>query len=422
MKDHGIAGKFRRMCLILPGAVSALVVLPPTAAEAAAECVANPMSVATRAPGPAMLTGSLPAALVARLDQAARLSFDGASAPGAIVGIGTPAGTWTAAYGLADPTTKSAMSIGLHTRIGSITKTFIGGVILQLAQERQLSLEDPISKYVAGVPNGERITLRMLAEMTSGLASYTRSTAFTDAYFAKPSTVYTADQILAGALKLKPSFAPGTKYEYSNTNTVLLGKVIEKVTRQPIGDVLRTRIFNRLKMASTTWPDGSADMPQPYALGFSLQGNGTPGKPRDATNWNPSYSWTAGEIISTMNDLLVYGRALGTGQGLLDPETQVERLTSFTSPHEQYGIALVCLDGWVGHTGELPGYNTVVFYDTRSDTTVAVQTNSDIRSGDCKDEPVLADDPRKLACASPALRIFTGLAAALGHPFIRPGG
>ncbi len=109
----------------------------------------------------------------------------------------------------------------------------------------------------------------------------------------------------------------------------------------------------------------------------------------------------------------------GTGQGLLRPETQVERLTSFAPPHDLYGIAIVCLDGWVGHTGELPGYNTVLFYDTRSDTTVVVQTTSDIRSSDCKDEPVLADDRRKLACSSPAQRIFAALAATLGHPFVR---
>lgn len=422
MKVYGISSKVRRIGLILVGAVSGLSVLPSTAAKAATGCVANPMAVATRAPAATMLAGTLAPSLVAKLDGAARASFKAAAAPGAIVGVRTPAGTWTAAYGLADPVTRRPMSVGLHTRIGSVTKTFVGAMLLQLEQAGQLSLDDPIAKYLAGVPNGERITLRMLATMTSGLTSYTASPAFTDSYFADPHAVFTPDQILAAALKLPPSFSPGAKYQYSNTNTILLGLVIEKVTKQPIREVVRKQVFGPLKLASTSWPDQSPDIPQPYAHGFTIQSNGTPGKPVDATNWNPAWTWAAGEIVSTMDDLLVYGRAMGTGQGLLRPETQVARLTSFAPPHDTYGIAIGCADGWIGHTGELPGYNTMLFYDTRSDTTVVVQANSDIRSGDCKGEPVLAGDPREGACASPAERIFAGLAAALGHPFIRSGG
>lgn len=78
------------------------------------------------------------------------------------------------------------------------------------------------------------------------------------------------------------------------------------------------------------------------------------------------------------------------------------------------------MDGWVGHTGELPGYNTSLFYDTTTDTTVVVQANSDIPSGECKDQPTLPDNDRALACSSPATRVFLALAAALGHPYVMP--
>jgi D-alanyl-D-alanine carboxypeptidase len=117
-----------------------------------------------------------------------------------------------------------------------------------------------------------------------------------------------------------------------------------------------------------------------------------------------------------MDDLLTYGRALGTGQGLLDPDTQEERLRSIPGA-AGYGIAFGCIDGWVGHTGELPGYNTTVYYHAASDSTVVVQTNSDIASGNCADSPTLANDPRDSVCSSPATRIFAAVTEALGHKF-----
>lgn len=107
---------------------------------------------------------------------------------------------------------------------------------------------------------------------------------------------------------------------------------------------------------------------------------------------------------------------LGTGQGLLTAATQVQRLNSFPGP-AGYGIAVGCVGGWVGHTGELPGFNTSVFYDTRNDTTVVVETNSDIASGDCPLSSTLADNPIGIACADPATQIFVGVSQALGHQF-----
>ena len=126
--------------------------------------------------------------------------------------------------------------------------------------------------------------------------------------------------------------------------------------------------------------------------------------------------WTAGELISTIDDLLVYGRALATGRGLLGEDAQATRLTSFPGD-SGYGLALGCVDGWVGHTGEVPGYNTSVFHHASTNTTVIVQVNSDIASGDCPDLPTLPDNNPDQVCTSPATRIFVGLSEALGHPF-----
>ena len=387
----------------------------------ASTCVKDVQSVISTALPSSALTAPLPADLVAKLTAAGAAGFAGASTPGAVVGIRTPQGTWIHTYGYADPKTKAAMTADVHQRIGSVTKTMTGTLLLQLAEKNLLSLDDPISKYIPGVPNGDQVTLRMLANMTSGVTSYTQVAAFTDVYFAHPETVFTPAQLAAIGIAQKPLFEPGTAFNYSNTNTILLGLVIEKVSGSDIATLLKDKISQPLGLTGTSWPGASPELPNPHAQGFTTQGDfATAAKPANATNWNPSWGWTAGEVISTMNDLLVYDRALGTGQGLLSPTTQAERLTSFPGA-AGYGLAMGCVNGWVGHTGELPGFNTSVFYDTTSDTSVVTMTNSDIASGDCSPEfTTLEDDPRNLPCSAPATRIFVALSEALGHPFKSP--
>lgn len=385
------------------------------ATAAAKACVPDVAKVIATAPTAASTTSPLPAHLVASLGAAARSSFKAAAAPGAIVGVRTPKGTWTEAYGFADPTTKAPMTTAMHVRIGSVTKTFTGTLILQLAEKHRLSLKNPIAKYVPGIPNGNKITLAMLANMTSGIASY-YTKPFLEKYFGDPETVFGPDQLIAYGVAASPIFAPGAKFDYSNTNTILLGKVIEKVTGQPVAAILQHRILAPLHLTSTSFPGNSPALPSPYPQGYTLQGSGTPAHPANATDWNPSFGWTAGGLISTVGDMLTYDRALGTGQGLLSAAAQTERLDSFPKP-VGYGLALGCIDGWVGHTGELPGFNTTVYYDTTSDTSVVVLVNSDIASGNCPESPTLTDNPSELPCSSPATRIFVGLSKALGHEF-----
>ena len=114
--------------------------------------------------------------------------------------------------------------------------------------------------------------------------------------------------------------------------------------------------------------------------------------------------------------MLTWDRALGTGQGLLDAASQTERLTSFPGTGG-YGLGLTCTDGWVGHTGTLPGYTTNLFYDTTTDTSVVVLASSDIASGSCEQSPTLTDDPGTAVCLTPALRMMVAVSTALGHPF-----
>jgi D-alanyl-D-alanine carboxypeptidase len=374
----------------------------------ASACVPDPHAVAECKPGKAS-TGKLPAALSATLDAAASAAFAATAVPGVVVGVRTPQGTWTKAYGVADITTNEPLTTDVHHRVGSVTKTFTGTIIMQLVSDEKIALTDPISKYVPNVPNGSNITILQLANMTSGLADYTHDPAFQKLYFGGDySIVWSVDQVLATAFAMQPAFAPGAGFHYSNTNTVLLGQVIEKVTGHRLADELKRRIFTPLRLTGTSYPGGAAIIPTPHAHGYTnlgiVDGVASANAPRvDATAWNVSQAGASGAIISRADDLLTYARALGTGQGLLPEAAQVKRLSSFPEP-AGYGIGLNCVQGWVGHNGLVPGYNTELEYDTRTDTTVVVEANGDLAAG----------TPEAL----PAGAIFTAVAAALGRPLV----
>jgi D-alanyl-D-alanine carboxypeptidase len=259
--------------------------------------------------------------------------------------------------------------------------------------------------------------------MTSGIASYTFNEQFQEQLFSDPQRIWSPEEVVQIGIADSPAFDPGTEFQYSNTNTMMLGLVLQQVSGKPLGELYREGIIEPLGLRGTSFPEfADSSLPDPHAQGYTLQGQ-EDGEPVTATNWNPSWGWAAGAMISTMDDLLVYGRALGTGEGLLPPEQQAQRLNSFRggppplSTDKDYGIGLVDDHGWLGHTGELPGFNTALFYHPELDATMVVEVNSDIPSGDCpEDNPTLSDGPEGIPCADPAVRIFEALAEALGRP------
>jgi D-alanyl-D-alanine carboxypeptidase len=368
------------------------------------------------------------------LDAALEQSFEESDAPGVVAAVQTPQYTWVRALGVADRTSEEPMTPDVHHRIGSVNKTFTISLLLQAADEGLLSLDDTIDRYIEGVHNGDEITLRQMANMTSGIADYTANERFGEDLGSDPQRIWRPEELVRFGIADSPAFDPGTEFQYSNTNTVLVGLVLEQVSGEPIGELYRERIIEPLGLQGTSFPDqADASLPEPHAQGYSLLAwlpvEVDPGEPVDVTDWSPSEAWTAGAMISTVEDLLAYGRVLGsTGEGLLPPEQQAERLDSFVSdvpPLNQpslngdlaYGLGLENDHGWIGHNGEIPGYNTNLFYHPELDAVVAVEVNSEISSGDCpEDMPTMTDGPLSIPCADPADRIFRALAEALGKP------
>jgi len=277
--------------------------------------------------------------------------------------------------GTANLTTNEPMSEANAFRIASVTKTFTGTAILMLADEGLINLDHPVSDYLPeyNIPSGDVITIRMLGNMTSGLYNYSNSPELWEPFGASGCTMtFPPDSLLAIAFRHPMQFAPGTAYEYCNTNTILLGLLLEKLGQMPAATYIHEKICRPLNL-NQTYLGGPFFLHTPYTHGYSTTDEGL----TDATNWNPSWGWTAGALISTLGDMKKWGRLLADG-ALLSPGMKAER---FKFGPERYGFCVESIhykdDVWVGHPGSIPGYNTQVWYNAARKMTIVVNANND---------------------------------------------
>jgi D-alanyl-D-alanine carboxypeptidase len=259
--------------------------------------------------------GGLGRDLTARLDKAIADVRREAGIPGVAVGLWMPGkGCYVRATGVADKVTRQPMSTDFYSRIGSETKTFTVTALLQLVDERRIGLDDPISRYVHGVPNGRHITLRHLAEMRSGLFPYSADAGFVHDLLSDPTRSFTPQELLAYGFKHRNTAAPGKVFVYNNSNLVLLGLVIEKVTGHHVADVIDRRVLRPAHLDQTLFPDGPnvREFPEPHARGYTNQT--LSGAVADSTDWNPSWAWSAGAMISNMHDLRSWAKTSPPGR------------------------------------------------------------------------------------------------------------
>jgi len=243
--------------------------------------------------------------------------------PGAVILLRAPQGEFTATYGTTLLGTASPPSAGTYFRIASNTKTMTAAVIMQLAQENKLNLEDPISKYVPEVPNGDNITIAQLLEMRSGLYNYTNDPIISATIDTDPAKIWTPAEVLAIAFAHAPNFSPGTQYEYDNTNYALLGLVAEKIDGKPLAQLMHDRLFGPLGLQHIELPASTVNtLPKPYSHGYlygsssvalvgeppyspEVQAAARAGTllPKDYTEVNHSFVTAAGSVISTADDV-----------------------------------------------------------------------------------------------------------------------
>jgi D-alanyl-D-alanine carboxypeptidase len=376
----------RRTSYRRPFAAALLVVsvlAPITATPAAAEHAVSLRTTGLRAAGAdgygeddAPQHGLSPE-LSARLDKAIKDVRTQAHIPGVVVGLWMPGkGDYVRATGVADLATHKPMAVDSYVRIGSETKTFTVTALLKLVDDGRVRLDDPISRYIKGVPNGRHITLRQLAEMRSGLFPYTSDPTFEHDLLSDPQRTFTPRELLAYGFKHPNTFAPGAEFQYSNTNLILLGLVIEKVSGHKLRDFIDRRVLRPAHLRDTLFPKGN-EFPKPHPQGYTDQT--LSGDIANSTDWNPSWAWAAGAMISNLHDLRRWAKIVATGT-LISPESQAQRLDTLPTgfPGTTYGLGIFDANGWIGHNGSLPGYETVTVYLPSKKATLVIMINTDV--------------------------------------------
>jgi len=304
--------------------------------------------------------------------------------PGAIVYVNDPGqGSWSTALGMGNLATREPMQVTNYMRVGSIAKTFTATIILQLVDQHKLRLDDPVSKYQPHVPNGAHITIRELLILSSGLFTYDSDEGYEQAALANPYKAWQPAELLAIAFTHPQVFAPGKGYLYDNTNYILLGLIMQQLTHLPAAQAWQHYIFGPLGMHQTSLPPPtSSSIPDPHTQGYmyGLDFTGT-GPLLNVTDWNPSWGWTAGGAISTLHDLQIWAKALATGQ-LLSAATQQQRLSSWNNTGLfwlgkpfRYGLGVIDFAGFLGHSGDLFGFNSWMAYQPQTGATIIVLSN-----------------------------------------------
>lgn len=277
-----------------------------------------------------------------------------------------PGRAWRGASGAARLDPRVPLRPSARFRVGSITKSMVATVVLQLVGEGTLRLDDSVERWLPGiVPGGGSISVRQLLNHTSGIFNYTDDPVFLADLASNPGQNRSPESLVAVATSHPPLFPPGAGWSYSNTNYILAGLLIEAATGRTAKAELRRRIFVSLGLRNTSFPVIDRGISGYHAHGYLLPGNPfVPiDQPLDVTDLvSPSWAWTAGAVISTADDLSrFYGALLG---GRLLPRALLEQMltTVQLDPVFGYGLGVsstrtVCGTTW-GHNGGVPGYNS----------------------------------------------------------------
>lgn len=345
---------------------------------------------------------TVPPELAAELQAVLDATREKQAIPGVQVAVLWPDGRlWVGTSGLADLGARQPVTPDTLFAVGSITKTFVAALVLQLAAEGRLGLDDPLSRWLPAFPNAERISVRQLLGHTSGVRDFFENATLLRALDADRGRAWTAAEVLryVGG----PYFAPGADYRYSNTNYVLLGLVVEGVTGRSVAEEVRRRFLAPLELRSTYLQTGERPVSGPRAHGYA----GTKTAPRDVgdgSRYLPFTSLatavgTAGAIVSTAEDLARWADALYRGR-VLPAGALVEMLDFQPRPkyHYAYGLGALSsrvgiLEAW-GHGGRLSGFTASVRYFPRARLTIAVLTNQERVNSDVVVAAFLEEVPR----------------------------
>lgn len=301
----------------------------------------------------------------------------GGTIPGMAIALAGDRGYYSKAYGRTGFNVGPFLTVDGHYRMASITKVFVAHAILQHVDAENLSLEDTLDQYVADVPAGDQITIRHLLMMRSGVYDYSTDFSVLLRFALFPGGAWTRDNSLKLIRGNASRFTPGTAYQYSNSNYVLLGLVLEAVTGKPIQEVLVDDVAIPLGMTETAWPE-TTTVPAPASGGKKI---------------NPWLLDAAGVLTTTVLDQVTFGAHLRDGT-LLSPESKALWHSTFCpvpfakgglfssitggikGPEEfGFGLGLMSFGDWLGYNGSTIDFGTICFFHPPSGTVVAGMHN-----------------------------------------------
>jgi D-alanyl-D-alanine carboxypeptidase len=314
-----------------------------------------------------------------QLEQVQRLldSLVAAGAPGAAAWVQDERSSLQAASGLADLDSGRPMGPKLHFRAGSLTKSFVAAVVLRLVAEGRLGLSDTLERRLPGIlPYGDQVSIRQLLNHTGGVP-HDWATIERALYASPPGRLHawTPQELIALVAGRPLDFPPGTAWAYSNTGYILLGLIVEAATGNPLDQELDRCILGPLGLRHTYLPGDARELPVPMSRGYSLRvgpgGEVLDGPLLDFTVQNPSWAWAAGALVSDLEDLVGFFRALLGGR-LLPPGLLAEMRTTVAVPpgsiplplFDRCGLGLLEVETpagrLVGQLGGIPGYLSMV--------------------------------------------------------------
>ena len=296
--------------------------------------------------------------------------------PGISAAVATPDDAWVGVAGKARSDPEEVVRPETPFVIASVTKTFVAAAILQLREEGRLSFGDKLSRWETRVPDATRITIRQLLSHTSGVRDMWRHPRYVQRVEGRPNHVWTYREVRA--MIGSPRFAPGTRYEYSNSNYVLLGRIIELETGHSVAREIRRRFLEPLGL-DDTWFQGAEGDPDAVAMGYERR-NGTWKPMSDGEGLRPTTSLAtffgaSGAMVSTARDVADWARALYGGR-VLRPSS-LDHMTTFNSHDYGLGARRKVIGGreaW-GHGGSLDGFETSMWYLPELDSSVVVIWN-----------------------------------------------
>jgi len=265
----------------------------------------------------------------------------------------------------------------MYFRIGSIAIPYLINLLLQLQDEGKLSLDDRLAKYRPNFPEANEVTLRMLANVTSGYPDWVqRNEPFQQLLFENPFRQWTSDELLDWAFTLPVACKPGTCFTYAHTNFAILSQVIAKVTGESVSKLMRERVLGPLGL------DHTQVSRYPAMPGEALHAyTGERGIYEDDTFWSPSWSIGDGTVMtSPMADVVRGARELGRG-ALISPRANAERIAPTSvgtipqfSKHLYYALGITLANGWEFQNPFIDGYTGVAAYLKAQDLSVGIVT------------------------------------------------